>query len=60
MSATSPPTRQRRSRRSSRENPTQELVYKRNSIERLKADKFPLDIVDELPQLIALGYEAVP
>ena len=60
MSATTPPTRQRRSRRSSRENPTQELVYKRNSIERLKAEKFPLDIVDELPQLIALGYEAVP
>jgi hypothetical protein len=31
------------------ENPTQEFVLKRNSIERLKADKFPLDIVDELP-----------
>jgi sulfite reductase beta subunit-like hemoprotein/molybdopterin converting factor small subunit len=52
--------RQRRPRRTSREAPTQELVLRRNSIERLKADKFPLDIVDELPQLIALGYEAVP
>lgn len=42
------------------EEPTWELVHKRNSIERLKREKFPLDIVDELPHLIALGYEAVP
>jgi sulfite reductase beta subunit-like hemoprotein/molybdopterin converting factor small subunit len=47
-------------RRRRREEPTWELVYKRNSIERLKREKFPLDIVDELPQLIAMGYEAVP
>ncbi len=60
MSTSALPARQRRARRSSRDNPTQELVLRRNSIERLKADKFPLDIVDELPQLIALGYEAVP
>ena len=40
--------------------PTWELVLKRNSIERLKQEKFPLDIVDELPSLIARGYEAVP
>ena len=67
MSAVTPPSpssaaarRKRRTRRSSREAPTQELVFKRNSIERLKDEKFPLDIVDELPQLIALGYEAVP
>lgn len=60
MSAPSLPARRRRVTRSARDNPTQELVLKRNSIERLKADKFPLDIVDELPQLIALGYEAVP
>ena len=53
-------TRSRRTRRSAREAPTQELVLRRNSIERLKTEKFPLDIVDELPQLIALGYEAVP
>lgn len=59
MSSTLSP-RQRRARRTSRDNPTQEFVLKRNSIERLKHEKFPLDIVDELPQLIALGYEAVP
>lgn len=47
-------------RRRPREKPTWDLVYKRNSIERLKREKFPLDIVDELPQLIAMGYEAVP
>lgn len=40
--------------------PTWELVLKRNSIERLKQEKFPLDIIDELPSLIARGYEAVP
>ncbi len=40
--------------------PTWELVLKRNSIERLKQEKFPLDIVQELPDLIARGYEAVP
>ncbi|GBD29536.1 Sulfite reductase [ferredoxin] [bacterium HR32] len=40
--------------------PTWELVLKRNSIERLKQEKFPLDIVHELPDLIAKGYEAVP
>ncbi len=43
-----------------KEEPTWDLVLKRNSIERLKQEKFPLDIVDELPQLIAMGYEAVP
>ena len=37
-----------------------ELVLKRNSIERLKQEKFPLDILHELPDLIARGYEAVP
>ncbi|MEX2562973.1 MAG: MoaD/ThiS family protein [Nitriliruptoraceae bacterium] len=60
MSSATAPLKRRRVTRSSRDNPTQEFVLKRNSIERLKADKFPLDIVDELPQLIALGYEAVP
>lgn len=60
MSTTTPRARRSRARRLSRDNPTPELVLRRNSIERLKAEKFPLDIVDELPQLIALGYEAVP
>ncbi len=40
--------------------PTWELVFKRNSIERHKKEKFPLDIIDELPAMIARGYEAVP
>jgi ferredoxin-nitrite reductase len=40
--------------------PTWEVVLKRNSIERLKQEKFPLDIVHELPELIARGYEAIP
>jgi ferredoxin-nitrite reductase len=40
--------------------PTWELVLKRNSIERLKQEKFPLDIIQELPLLIARGYEAIP
>jgi ferredoxin-nitrite reductase len=35
-------------------------VYKRNKVERLKHEKFPLDILDELPELIAKGYEAIP
>ncbi len=48
------------SRRRRRPEPTWDLVYKRNSIEQLKREKFPLDIVDELPELIDLGYEAVP
>ncbi len=40
--------------------PPWDLVLKRNSIERLKQEKFPLDIIHELPQLIARGYEAIP
>jgi sulfite reductase beta subunit-like hemoprotein/molybdopterin converting factor small subunit len=40
--------------------PTWDLVVKRNAIERHKREKFPLDIIDELPNMIARGYEAVP
>ncbi len=40
--------------------PSWELVLRRNSIERLKLEKHPLDIRSELPELIAKGYEAVP
>jgi sulfite reductase beta subunit-like hemoprotein len=39
--------------------PDWELVLKRNPVERLKQEKHPLGIRDELPALIALGYEAV-
>src|SRR5437764_10507930 len=42
-----------------KEAPTLELVLKRNSVERLKRDKSPLGILDELPALIASGYEQV-
>jgi sulfite reductase beta subunit-like hemoprotein len=37
--------------------PTWETVYERNSVERIKRDKPPLGIRDELPALIAGGYE---
>jgi ferredoxin-nitrite reductase len=37
-----------------------ELVFKRNPVERIKRDRAPLGIRDELPSLIAAGYEAVP
>jgi ferredoxin-nitrite reductase len=36
-----------------------ELVMKRNPVERLKKEKAPLGIRDELPALIAAGYENV-
>src|SRR5947209_12230353 len=40
--------------------PTWEPVYERNSVERIKRDKPPLGIRDELPALIAAGYERMP
>src|SRR5579884_3376148 len=39
--------------------PTIDLVLKRNSIERLKREKFPFALMDELPDLIERGYEAI-
>jgi sulfite reductase beta subunit-like hemoprotein len=39
--------------------PDWELVYKRNPVERIKRDKAPLGIREELPALIAQGYENV-
>ena len=42
-----------------REPATLELVLKRNPVERLKREKAPLGIRDELPALIAAGYENV-
>jgi ferredoxin-nitrite reductase len=42
------------------EPPTRELVLKRNSVERLKLEKAPLTIIDELPHLIATGYADIP
>src|SRR5438132_1558013 len=40
--------------------PTWESVYERNSVERIKRDRPPLGIRDELPALIAAGYERMP
>jgi hypothetical protein len=37
-----------------------DLVLKRNSVERLNREKSPLGMLDELPTLIAAGYEQVP
>jgi sulfite reductase beta subunit-like hemoprotein len=42
-----------------REPATWDLVLKRNPVERLKREKSPLGILDELPALIAAGYEQV-
>ncbi len=39
---------------------TWELVLKRNSVERIKQERSPLGMLDELPALIAAGYENVP
>jgi ferredoxin-nitrite reductase len=39
--------------------PDWDLVLKRNPVERLKKEKAPLGIRDELPALIAAGYEQV-
>jgi len=40
--------------------PSRELVLKRNSVERLKLEKAPLTIIDEMPHLIATGYADIP
>jgi sulfite reductase beta subunit-like hemoprotein len=52
--------REAQSTRSPKPEATWELVLKRNPVERLKREKAPLGIRDELPALIAAGYEAVP
>jgi len=43
-----------------RSDPTWDLVLKRNYIERLKQEKNPEQIIEELPQLSTCGYEAIP
>src|SRR6266542_6839163 len=42
-----------------KEPPSRELILKRNFVERLKAEKFPLEVRGELPRLIEEGYEKV-
>jgi sulfite reductase beta subunit-like hemoprotein len=51
---------QARTTRSPKPEATWDLVLKRNPVERLKQEKAPLGIRDELPALIAAGYESVP
>src|ERR671934_2646906 len=51
---------QARRSRTERPEATWELVLKRNSVERLKQEKNPLGMIEELPALIAAGYEHVP
>src|SRR5436853_5934815 len=36
--------------------PDRDLVLKRNNVERLKAEKFPLDIIREIPELAERNY----
>ncbi len=38
---------------------TLDQVLRKNSIERLKKERHPLDIVQDLPELVARGYESV-
>ena len=42
-----------------RSEPDWDLVYKRNSIERLKRDRSPVGVRAELPEMSEIGYEAV-
>src|SRR5262252_1340835 len=42
-----------------REPPSWDLVLKRNYVERLKRERFPLDVRDDLSRLIDEGYEKV-
>lgn len=42
------------------EEPTWELVYKRNKVERLKREKDPMSVREEFPDFIDEGYEAIP
>ena len=44
---------------SSRPELTWEFVRQRNSIERLKHEKMPLDVIHEIPDFIEQGYEAI-
>ncbi|MFN3652290.1 MAG: nitrite/sulfite reductase [Armatimonadota bacterium] len=44
-----------------RERPlTQEEVLRRNSVERIKADKHPYDVLNDVPRFIEMAYEDIP
>jgi sulfite reductase beta subunit-like hemoprotein len=59
-SSTLPPSRPTRRGAADRPEPDWDLVYRRNYIERLKRDRPPMNVRDELPGLIARGYEDIP
>lgn len=46
--------------RTGRPAPDWDQVYARNSLERLKRDRPPSEVREELPELIARGYEDIP
>jgi sulfite reductase (ferredoxin) len=55
------PTAVRPERRRERERPlTQEEVLRRNSVERLKVEKHPYDVLNDIPAFIGMPYEAIP
>lgn len=56
---TEAPTRPRRTRRD-RPAPDWEQVYRRNFLERLKRDRPPVAVREELPAMIDRGYEDIP
>jgi ferredoxin-nitrite reductase len=42
------------------EEPGWELVYKRNKVERLKNEKFPMDLEENLEEFVQQNYEEIP
>jgi len=48
-------------RRRDRDRPlTQEEVLRRNSVERLKVEKHPYDVLNDIPRFMEMPYEAIP
>jgi ferredoxin-nitrite reductase len=59
MSEQTPPVVDRTARR--RERPlTEEEVLRRNSVERLKVEKHPYDVLNDIPRFIEMPYEDIP
>src|SRR5579884_748616 len=59
MSEETRPAADRMARR--RERPlTEEEVLRRNSVERLKREKYPFDVLDDIPRFIEMPYEDIP
>jgi sulfite reductase (ferredoxin) len=59
MSEVPPPAAERAARR--RERPVnQEEVLRRNSVERLKVEKHPYDVLNDIPHFLEIPYEDIP